>query len=93
MTTSNWVIGGLLLSVIVVLFYGLVALLKGRQPQRLVRSLTVRIGLSVFLFVLLVLGWKLGLWTPKTPAFESVSVAVPSPWLTSAGLVNHPWEA
>ena len=43
----------------------LVALFKrGDHSQTLVRALTVRVSLSVFFFLLLMLGWYLGVLTP-----------------------------
>lgn len=45
----------------------LFALSSGRgDPDRMVRSLTVRIGLSVALFAALMIGWKLGFITPHS---------------------------
>jgi Protein of unknown function (DUF2909) len=34
------------------------------NPQKMVRALTVRVGLSVGLFILLLLAWKLGYIRP-----------------------------
>ncbi len=34
------------------------------DSNKMVRALTVRIGLSIALFVLIMIGWKLGLVTP-----------------------------
>jgi hypothetical protein len=43
----------------------LFAMSSGRgDPDRMVRSLTVRIGLSVALFAALMIGWHLGLISP-----------------------------
>ena len=43
----------------------LVALLRrGGNEQTLLRALTVRVGLSVLFFVLLLLGWYLGILEP-----------------------------
>ena len=36
----------------------------GGDPQRMLRALTWRIGLSVALFVLLLIGWKAGVIRP-----------------------------
>ena len=36
----------------------------GGDPKRMLRALTWRIGLSVALFVLLLIGWKVGLIQP-----------------------------
>ena len=45
----------------------LFALSSGRgDPDRMIRSLTVRIGLSVALFAALMIGWRLGLITPHS---------------------------
>ena len=54
----------LLAFVLVSLGSALVAMAKGDQSDRMVRSLTWRIGLSVLIFVLLMAGQKLGLITP-----------------------------
>lgn len=37
---------------------------KGGDPRRLARDLTIRVGLSVALFLLLMLAWHLGLIKP-----------------------------
>jgi hypothetical protein len=37
---------------------------KTRDPRKVVRDLTIRIGLSVALFVLLMIAWHLGLIVP-----------------------------
>jgi hypothetical protein len=37
---------------------------KTRDPRKVVRDLTIRIGLSVALFVLLLIAWHLGLIAP-----------------------------
>jgi hypothetical protein len=37
---------------------------KTRDPRKVVRDLTIRIGLSVALFVLLLIAWHLGLIVP-----------------------------
>ena len=50
----------LLLTVIISLVSALVALVKGDKSDRLVKSLTWRIGLSVFIFVLLIIGQATG---------------------------------
>lgn len=43
----------------------LVALFRrGGNPQTLLRALTVRVGLSVLFFVLLLLGWYFGFLEP-----------------------------
>jgi len=36
----------------------------GGDPQRMLRALTLRVGLSVGLFVLLLIGWKAGVIHP-----------------------------
>lgn len=36
------------------------------DPDRMVRSLTLRVGLSVALFAALMIGWRLGLITPHS---------------------------
>jgi len=43
----------------------LVALFRGqRSEQTLLRALTIRVGLSVLFFLLLLLGWYLGVLEP-----------------------------
>ncbi|WP_231138273.1 DUF2909 domain-containing protein [Chromobacterium sp. Rain0013] len=55
----------LLACIVLALFWGLTGLLKSDQgSQRLVRSLTLRIGLSIGLFLLLLLGALFGWWRP-----------------------------
>jgi Protein of unknown function (DUF2909) len=38
-----------------------------RNDKRMVQALTIRIGLSVALFILLFIGWRLGLISPHGP--------------------------
>lgn len=60
------VIGALLL-ILASLGTALYALVKDRgQSNRTVRALTMRIGLSIGLIVLLMLGYKAGLITPNS---------------------------
>ena len=33
---------------------------KGESPQKMARALTLRVGLSILLFVLLLVAWRLG---------------------------------
>lgn len=59
------VIAVLFIGILAALFWGLAGLLKGTLGSRTtVRSLTVRISLSLGLFVLLLAGWLLGWWHP-----------------------------
>ncbi|WP_133679107.1 DUF2909 domain-containing protein [Paludibacterium purpuratum] len=55
----------LLVGIVLSLAWGGVALLRGGPADtRLVRSLTLRIGLSIGLFMLLILGALCGWWRP-----------------------------
>lgn len=55
----------LLVAIVVSLGSGLFHLVNDKGDSRkMVRALTVRIGLSIALFVLIMVGWKLGLVTP-----------------------------
>ena len=58
------VVIGLLAAVLIALFSGLYALMKGgddgADKKRLVRSLTWRVGLSIGLFLLLLMALRLG---------------------------------
>jgi len=54
----------LLLVVILSLGSALVAMAKGDKSDKMLKSLTWRIGLSVLIFILLLLGQAMGLITP-----------------------------
>ena len=60
------IILGLLLLVIYNLAMAAVPMIKGDTSDKMVRSLTWRIGLSVFIFILLLVGQALGLITPHS---------------------------
>ena len=52
-------------AILATLGLALVALLRrGDQGETLVRALTIRVGLSVLFFLLLLLGWYLGILQP-----------------------------
>lgn len=59
------VVVGMLIAIIVSLGSALFHLTRGEPSDKLVRALTVRIGLSVALFVLLMAAWYAGLITPR----------------------------
>ena len=56
----------LIVVVLLSLFQGLFFLMRANPENRakLVLALSMRIGLSLFLFGLLLLGWSLGWWMP-----------------------------
>lgn len=55
----------LFIAILASLGVALVALFKrGDHSQTLLRALTVRVSLSVFFFLLLMLGWYLGILKP-----------------------------
>lgn len=59
----------LLACIVLALFWGLSGLLKAESgSQRLIRSLTLRLGLSIGLFILLLLGALFGWWRPHQPS-------------------------
>ncbi|MBV8045803.1 MAG: DUF2909 domain-containing protein [Paludibacterium sp.] len=61
----KWLLIVLLVCIVLSLAWGLTALLRGEPAgTRLVRSLTLRIGLSIGLFMLLILGAVFGWWRP-----------------------------
>ena len=63
----RYVVVALLLLIIASLGSALLFMLKRRDdPQRMAKALALRVGLSVFLFVLLMVGWMLGLWQPHS---------------------------
>jgi Protein of unknown function (DUF2909) len=55
---------GTLIAIVASLGSALFYLSSGRDPDKLVRALTVRIGLSLALFALLMLAWYFGLISP-----------------------------
>lgn len=61
------VIGVLFVGIVAALFWGLAGVLKGAPGSRVtVRSLTVRISLSLGLFLILIVGWLFGWWHPHS---------------------------
>lgn len=63
----KYIVIGILLMILVSLGTALYALVKDRgQSTRTVRALTMRIGLSIGLIVLLMISYKAGLITPNT---------------------------
>ena len=63
----KYIVIGILLMILVSLGTALYALVKDRgQSTRTVRALTMRIGLSIGLIVLLMISYKAGLITPST---------------------------
>jgi Flp pilus assembly protein protease CpaA len=60
------VILGLLAAIVLSLGLALYHLGSGKgDSQKLLRALTVRIALSVLLFILLMIAWRAGLITPR----------------------------
>jgi hypothetical protein len=55
---------GMLVAIVVSLGSALYHLTRGEASDKLVRALTVRIGLSVALFILLMVAWYAGLIRP-----------------------------
>lgn len=58
------VILSLLFVVVISLISALIAMAKGDKSDRMLKSLSWRIGLSVFIFILLLIGQAMGLITP-----------------------------
>jgi hypothetical protein len=58
------VVVGMLVAIVVSLGSALFHLTRGEASDKLVRALTVRIGLSVALFILLMVAWYAGLIRP-----------------------------
>jgi len=55
-----------LIAIVVSLGQALFSMTSGpTSSKRMVQALTVRVGLSVALFVLLLIGWQLGLVSPN----------------------------
>ena len=55
---------GILIAIVASLGSALFHLTRGRDSDKLVRSLTLRIGLSLALFAVLMLAWYFGLISP-----------------------------
>ncbi len=56
---------GMLAAIVVSLFYGLFYLNRDQGDSgRMVRALTIRITLSVLLFIILLIGWRTGAIQP-----------------------------
>ena len=53
-----------LIAIVASLGSALFYLARGRDSQKLVRALSIRVGLSLALFLLLMLAWYLGLIAP-----------------------------
>jgi len=65
------VILGLLILIIISLFVALYTLVKDKgQSTRTLRALTMRVGLSILLIVILLLGYKAGLIHPNASPFK-----------------------
>lgn len=61
----KWIVIGLLLAIVGALGSALFSMLgQKRDPNRMARALTVRVALSVGLFLLLLLGMATGLLSP-----------------------------
>jgi hypothetical protein len=58
------VILSLLIVVLISLGSALVAMARGDKSDKMLKALTWRIGLSVFIFILLLVGQAMGLITP-----------------------------
>jgi hypothetical protein len=58
------IVVGMLIAIVASLGSALYHLTRGEASDKLVRALTVRIGLSVALFVLLMVAWYAGLIRP-----------------------------
>ena len=58
------VILSLLFVVVISLTSALIAMAKGDKSDKMLKSLSWRIGLSVFIFILLLIGQAMGLITP-----------------------------
>jgi hypothetical protein len=55
-----------LLAIVLSLGSALVHLVRGKgDPQKMARALTIRVGLSILLFVLLLVAWWLGWIQPQ----------------------------
>jgi O-antigen/teichoic acid export membrane protein len=60
----------MLFAIVISLGSALYHLSSGKgDPKKMVRALTIRVGLSLLLFGLLILAWYNGLISPHTPNF------------------------
>lgn len=62
----RWILICLLLLIVWNLMRGLSAMISpsGTDRARVVRALSMRIGLSLIVFFLLMVGWAMGWWSP-----------------------------
>jgi Na+-driven multidrug efflux pump len=61
----RYVVIAMLLLIMASLGSALYYMMRGRDdPKKMARALTIRVALSVALFLLLILGYFLGLWQP-----------------------------
>ncbi|MBV8030563.1 MAG: twin transmembrane helix small protein [Betaproteobacteria bacterium] len=61
----RYVVIALLAMILASLASALYFMMKRRdEPRKMAKALAVRVGLSVFLFLLLMVGWMLGFWQP-----------------------------
>jgi hypothetical protein len=76
------IVYALMLGIVISLGSGLYFILRHKgKPEQAVKALTMRIGLSFFLFILLFVGFALGLWHPHhlVPTKEEMRQEAPSP--------------
>jgi hypothetical protein len=60
----RYVVIGMLLTIVASLASAAVAMLRGAEPGRMAKALSLRVALSVALFLLLMAGYLLGLIQP-----------------------------
>ncbi len=61
----RYVVIVVLLMIVASLGSALYFMLKGDQdPKKMAKALAIRVGLSLLLFLTLMVGWMLGLWEP-----------------------------
>ena len=61
----RYVVIAMLVLIVASLASALFYMLRGRDdPKKMARALSMRVGLSVLLFLVLMAGWLLGLWQP-----------------------------
>ena len=59
----------ILLMIIVSLVSAVFYLIKGQNRDKLVRALMWRVGLSIFLVLILFVGYQMGIFIPNQPGF------------------------
>ena len=62
----KWIAILFIVIILITLFSALLSLIRAKASTEVAKALTVRIGLSLLLFVVLMLSFYAGVWTPHS---------------------------